>query len=407
MPTAPEETPIDTLARLTALGDSGEFISVSACAEVHVYLLEGRVAWATSSLARNAFSRRLVEHHGVSADTLKEVLAECQRARLRFGETLVGWGIATVDQVRDALAAQITDALATLAEERSARTLFLPRRMEYSLELTFGFAEVVGSPPAPPPARDLSGLVDELARSLPESPLWVQAVMGGTCGASFRTPSAPDARGTVLELAAVLAADGARSLTVRTVAGAVLGQSLGDGGDSVWCGLRSDAKLGLAAAMLAGLAGRERCAPPAAADATPGVEQSASPGPLRSFEPLRALLGGVDDLLGIFAVRAADGASGWALRPRLDLDGELARIRRYAPLLDRSFAPVLDRRGADADERGALRVESGGLAMLGTAAAPGTTVSTWIVLGEGASPGLGWALLQSVARHANELVVRG
>jgi hypothetical protein len=136
------ELPLAMLERLAAEGQSGELIATTQNFEIHVLLHEGRIAWATNSSSRFAFTRRLVDKYGVDKDTLREVVLECQRTRARLGEALLAWNVATREQIQDALKSQISETLTQLGELRDSRALFLPRSAAYSADLTFTLTDV-------------------------------------------------------------------------------------------------------------------------------------------------------------------------------------------------------------------------------------------------------------------------
>ena len=102
--------PFRALIELVEQSASGEFVCVAKSAEMHVFLQNGRVAWATDSSAPFAFSRWLLEHTGLTKEVFQEVLESCRRDRLPLGETLVEWRVATREEIKSALRFQIRGA---------------------------------------------------------------------------------------------------------------------------------------------------------------------------------------------------------------------------------------------------------------------------------------------------------
>lgn len=139
-------SPISRLQHLASTGSTGEFIAAANGARVHVYLQEGRVAWATTNTERLLFKRVLLETTRLSAAKVEEVSEQCDRDRRPLGETLVMSRLATTTQVRTALRVQIETALETLRQATQVETLFLPRRRTctYEPRLTFG-SEILSS----------------------------------------------------------------------------------------------------------------------------------------------------------------------------------------------------------------------------------------------------------------------
>lgn len=139
------EDPMKMLQDLSAKGARGEFVVVAANLEVHVHLHDGRVAWATSSRVRMAFTRWLMERFDVDADVIQVIVDECRQNGRNVGETLVERGICTREQVRAALMRQMRTALSTLEATRDAQAVFLPRKANYSANLLFDLDEILAS----------------------------------------------------------------------------------------------------------------------------------------------------------------------------------------------------------------------------------------------------------------------
>jgi hypothetical protein len=164
---APALSAIQSLASRAA---TGELICASSDLEVHVYLQRGRIAWATSSKAELAFSRDLLRRTGVDKETFREIIEDCRKSRRPLGETLVAWGLATREDVRESLRLQMQHALSTLEGRDDVATIFLERGERYTsydTELTFEIGDVLPEPrarrsSAPP------NLIDHVLGVLPD-----------------------------------------------------------------------------------------------------------------------------------------------------------------------------------------------------------------------------------------------
>jgi hypothetical protein len=133
------------LADLAARGANGELVCSTAGGEIHVFLQRGRIAWASSTSQRRAFTEHLKRITGVDDELLDAVVVECSRTRRPIGEGLIAWKVATAEQVRASLHHQIRMALASAAREPRAGTLFLERAhyCRYDSALTFALDDVL------------------------------------------------------------------------------------------------------------------------------------------------------------------------------------------------------------------------------------------------------------------------
>lgn len=139
--------PFEQLRALAARGVTGELIACDQIVEVHVFLHRGRVAWGTSNRNSKVLNDYLIAVAGLDEDALDEVSADCRRTGARFGETVVAWGLASVEQVGRALRAEISDALAGLTELVGAPVVFLPREEEFDERWTFEVDDVLAGVP--------------------------------------------------------------------------------------------------------------------------------------------------------------------------------------------------------------------------------------------------------------------
>ena len=134
---------VATLKDLVEMGADGEFIARAQEWEIHIHLQEGKVAWATSSTSKYAFTRHLNEHFGIDSEAIRTVVEECRKTRRPVGETLIEWGVATEDQIRTSLKAQIAQAMSALCQGTDTETIFLARESTYAQPLVFDLEELL------------------------------------------------------------------------------------------------------------------------------------------------------------------------------------------------------------------------------------------------------------------------
>jgi len=392
------DTPWRAIQRLAAAGSTGELIVASDAIEIHVYLLDGRLAWATSSTAHNEFLRRLVEDHGIANDVLRDVIEECRRTRGRLGETLIAWGVATADQIRDALRCQVEEALAATTAHPRARCLFLPRRLEYALELTFRLSELrMRDAEAVPGSSDAAqAMVAAVLEGVPEA-LWVEVVeRGKVVACAVRGALRPTA--AIEELQNLAAEHSLEALTLRSTAnGAVLGQRVPGSSGSVWCAVGGGAKLGVTSAVLAAAVGAQTLGTLTEPDDEPWCER-ADPGLSLMPSVFSSATRTSDEMVAGFMLADRGGPAGvW--RGAVGLDEHAVWARRLAPALGAAIRDTFSVAvGSLLYDHVALRAIAGGNVYYGTLVSNGST-AVWLVLQTWASQGLGWALLQAVARQ--------
>ncbi|MBX3184132.1 MAG: hypothetical protein KIT72_01305 [Polyangiaceae bacterium] len=145
--------PLDDLNEVICSKRTGEFIFASGAVEIHVYLQNGRIAWATDSQRPLEFMRRLMQRENLDADSVRQVVDSCRRDRLPLGETLIAWGLCSLESVRDALHEQLSLSLVALSRQRAGSTLFLerPQFRSYDERLTFEVSALLKSLTEPPP----------------------------------------------------------------------------------------------------------------------------------------------------------------------------------------------------------------------------------------------------------------
>lgn len=382
---------------------SGELVVASDAVEIHIYLLEGRVAWGVSSASGNEFLRRLIEHHGIASGGLREVIDECRRTRARLGETLIARGFATEAQVRDALRSQITEALLATIAHPGAHCLFLSRRLDYARELTFELDELAieaGAAAASSRPDVAQALATTVLDGVPGA-VWSEVVERGAVSAlAVRGLVRPSE--AVRRLQRLLDATGIHALTLRSPAhGAVVGQRRPGREGSLWCAIGAGTKLGVASAVLAGAVGEVESAAPAE-ELGDSWQEIVDPGAPLVPSVFAGAIHVADDLIAGFALGTRGGPTGvW--RGRVTLDAHAAWGRRLLPALEVAPDDLFSRpAGTLLYDLVALRAIAGGAAYYGTLV-PNRTLGVWIVLRASASQSLGWALLQSLARQVGEI----
>lgn len=134
------------LHELARQGATGEFVSTGGAGQAHVYLQSGRIAWASDSTHRHAFTEHLKSHAHIDDEAIEAVVAECRRTNHPIGEALVQWHLATSEQVHAALRHQITLALELAAGNGDAHTAFVERSQfgKYDASLTYNVSELLG-----------------------------------------------------------------------------------------------------------------------------------------------------------------------------------------------------------------------------------------------------------------------
>jgi hypothetical protein len=144
--TAGATPPALTLLRVHAdQGLTGELLLQGQGGFVRVYLQRGRVAWASDSRHRHGFTTNLKALARIDDGAVEAVVDGCRRTRRPIGEALASSGLATHEQVREALRSQIATALALATTEPRPRASFVgrPEYASYDPYLTFAVAELL------------------------------------------------------------------------------------------------------------------------------------------------------------------------------------------------------------------------------------------------------------------------
>jgi hypothetical protein len=145
MSLTPAGAPLPTLCEVCEQKRTGEFIVATGAREMHVFVREGAVAWATDSAEPASFSRMVKRACGIDDASLEEILQECRRSRIPLGETMVSLGLATEQQVHSALETQSRAVVRAIAALEQASFMFLerPAYLAYRADLTFDLTELL------------------------------------------------------------------------------------------------------------------------------------------------------------------------------------------------------------------------------------------------------------------------
>ncbi|MBX3271221.1 MAG: hypothetical protein KF729_13220 [Sandaracinaceae bacterium] len=402
-----------TLERLARDAATGELVCAAPGAEVHVHLQSGRVAWATSSAARFAFGKYVLERCDLDAHALRELVNECRRDGKPLGETLIAWGVATPDAIRAALREQILDALDTLRSAGPAQTVFLQRGAgyrSYNPAFTFALEELVErrrrpraseprlprAPSRPPPPGGLAARLVELAAEEPEI-RWIEHHRDGALmcrvpdGAPFGDLATP---------ARALFAEDVEYAVVRGPAQTLIGVATPDGGGSVFCGVDPEVVLGAMVTVL-----RERLVPERAPRARSGGAPTGAVHVAADRGIARVVL---DEVLertpAVWGVALVDreGRARWLARrdavagPALE-----ARVTPFSSFLRAARALTV---GAGADvalPRASMAAASSSGWLFGGELLDETGRDLWLLVDPTTGQGLGWAILEALLRRTS------
>ncbi|MFW6067284.1 MAG: DUF4388 domain-containing protein [Myxococcota bacterium] len=405
----PQHT-LSTLRQLVDDGASGELVAAGDELEVHIHVYRGRIAWATSTARPSTLVSHLLEHCDMDRDALREVVDECRKTRKRFGETLVEWGVARPEQVREALGAQIREAIESLRSATSLRTLFLPRSSTYSEELTFELPEVVpeGSeaeaPPVDAAAPHLLQVGQMVKQSVPEAQ-WIRIMGPDTTIFASGASQGEQAQRFLSTTSQALRSSGARACTLRCNRGCIVGRAAATTWDAawVWCGIPAVANLGLTKAVLSGLVNRESLRPPP--HLSPEWQAYPQDGALEPFEVLRPAMDKSDELVSALVFGPEQGEL--AIIHRLGFDpGQLAdQVSKLVGPMRSSLATFFPASNPEESWRvphTSLHLESEYFDHFSTSLTEGHGPYLWLVMQRSASSGFGWALLTTLARQLSE-----
>ncbi len=405
--------PLADLVEVARQKGTGEFICATASVEIHAYLQGGRLAWGTVSTHPLEFGRYLREHARIDDQTYQQVMEECRRSKLPFGETLVAWKLVTQDILRAALCQQVRLAISALADLPSARTMFLPRQhyTRYNPELTFPVAELLPELPgeadalsASPPAAgaDRTCFARQIYETI-EGAAWVELLEGGRV-----VEGAPSVRPEPRVPAALppsTLSDDADFVALRHARGSLVGVNLAGGGRSLWCQLEADSTFGAAAAKLCTL-GQD----PAAQPSSPAAPRSDAPGweigdtAGIAAEEMRSFLGRASELRAMVLLSPQREPEVGVARGVLDAERTLDLVRRRARAFE---APALAGEAAASGSASdplpslgfrALVTGERQLWCFGAELGGAHAHTLWMVTDRYLAQGLGWALLAALGR---------
>jgi hypothetical protein len=401
---------MDRLLSLAAASESGEFVCASSAGEIHVYLQEGRIAWATDSRHPLAFAAQLQDTAGIDAETFRRVVEECRRERLPLGETLIQWGLTTLDGVRKALSHQIGQALSLLSSVEDAQDLFLERRYgRYAPSLTFEVHEILGESVSGDESPALSSRVPsplsvrpDFARQLRSSVEGLSWVEVFESDVVVDTDPKSQATRTPVDLVRTTLLDGADFAAIRSTRSSVVGFSLSRQ-RSVWCRISADSTFGAVVSSIWSVAGaserRLEPAPPRS-DIQWAVGSENAP----CTVAIRSFMGRAHELLGA-VVLGGDGNEqplAGCGRKAIELEHCLETARRRRGSLALAVLPVGDDTERKLDSIGfTLKTMVSGeprLWCLGAELQSAAGDTLWLFLDRRSSQGLGWAYLASLTR---------
>lgn len=368
---------------------SGELIVASDTLEAHVFLQDGRIAWAYSNGTRGLFLRELQAKAQIEEEELREVMDECRRERRHVAETLITWGLASERDVRHALWVQIGTTLESVFQTPGVEAIFLRRASEnYSRELTFSLGEFdrkrFSSTPPPPEDAELLQMEESLQNQLQQtvpSMLWGRLLRRGSHSKS----------GGALNLVNVALSElNASECAYRDTGGWLYAHQHPEG--YFFCGLPANSPLSKARkALLAQL-------PP------PAVAHELSLGKIHTLQndgpylaALRALFDQVPLLAGVY-VLSREG------RTLLEREGAPASFRQDAEKaslllqmdLSRIVQPNPTRHPAGASVSPGLRLTLPEYQLLGATLDDGTQV--WLAFCPTVLERMGWGLLTNTLR---------
>jgi hypothetical protein len=414
----PRHSALAELARHVERDASGEFISASASAEVHVFLQHGRVAWAVEASRPLSFVSALRERCGLSDADLRTAFDESRRERVPLGETLARWSLASWEDIRWSLEKQLVSALGALAKSQPGQSMFLDRSRfgEYDERLTFSFESLVMQLGAqsnellesgrftralftrPPSAAT----PDESSPALAAAEVLV-SVRGAERVEVLRDGHTIDSAGRVLvdreRCLRLLQAldDGASLVAAHSTANALVGAHITGSRDQVWLYLGSSVTLGSALLPLTGkIVSAEGSLPQAAALAHTDSEWAIGDEPFDEADSLFAH----SEVLAVFVadehgeMRLGRGRGSLDLHEAVDLAERRCRLFASAAVMELDHdAPSM----APIGYRVATR-EASYWCLGGAIGGSRERRSVWVIIHPSAGLAIGWACLAALAR---------
>lgn len=416
-----DERPLDTLRSIAERRGTGELICASASAEVHVFLQHGRVAWATDSQHPFAFTRYLQKIADIDPDSFRDILDSCRREKRPLGETLVSWGVASWEDVRQALRHQIELAIDVLRGGGPAQTVFLDRTeqfAQYDSELTFeieGLLPNVAAFPARTPPREeygpASALPAQYARRLFDSVegiVWAELLEGKAVIDSAPEPPMAEARAPCggrfdEEILKRTVLDGTELVAIRAPEGTLAGVALSPP-RSLWCRLTPDATVGAAVSELSAYRATDRACADSETSSERGTPWAIGANETIAMNALRDFLSRAPETLAALITELGDGPWSCGLGSALPAEYALDLVRRRVHAL---AVPTLfeDRRSpesvsADVGFRfRTILTRERRVWCFGAEIGTRRRRILWLLLDRRSSQGLGWAYLTSLSRQ--------
>ncbi|MFO0561987.1 MAG: hypothetical protein U0269_28500 [Polyangiales bacterium] len=392
---------IEALSQLATRGASGEFICRTAARETHVFLLKGRVAWAFDNHARSVFWKSLSASASVDQATQRAVIEECRRTGRSVADTIVEWGVATREQVFDALDEQVRASLEPMRAEPSAQHIFLERRQFAEREapwtldlLSFGLGQSSRSgrwalrSSVPPPRSEANEASEASETNAASAVRWdIPGVERVVESDGVRSSSA---RIAGLARVAPLLDSSTDLVVAKTSERWIIGAD--NGGTRRWFAVAPAANLGAVFASLVqrGLVERTRAAPPTDTRAT---SSALAPRAAQRYASQLGVVARYAEVRAAF-VLAQDGALLDVLdRSSTNHSESVARAARVCTLLDDAAQPQ-----DAAVILSAIAIRSDVLLLGARVGAE----SAWIVVGPDATLGVAWTMLGSLLRKMRE-----
>ena len=406
-----DDRPLDQLRQLATKRVSGEFICATSSFEIHVYIQAGRIAWATDSGHPFAFASHIQERAEIDYEAFRQLVEECRREKLPLGETIVEWGLASWEVVRESLAYQIGQAILLLASVGAAQTVFLERvYAQYNDLLTFSLEDFLceKSPggdeasrlPSPPQRLvDRAGLAHRLRLTI-EGLAWVEVLDGEEI-----LESDPESKASrvSLELLRSTLLDGADFAALRSALGSIVGLSFFQPRRSLWCRLDADSTFGSVISAISSMVmvadkNADRVTPRRDVIAWSLGDSSACCGEIDSF------MHRAEEVLGVVILSRDPAAEPVIARGCRDIEPErcLTIARRRATSLMQWRLPVSDVSNKRLDSIGfylrTMVTSEARLWCFGAEISPETGRTLWLFIDRRNSQGLGWAYLSALTR---------
>jgi hypothetical protein len=413
-----EVLPLERITQLAGGNVSGELICASDAVEVHVYFQHGRIAWATDSTKPLAFTGHLLKSAGIDVEIFREILESCRREKRPLGQTLISWGVATHEEVRDSLRHQINLAMKQLESIGPIDMLFLNRPSQfasYDVQLTFTVDEVLprGQVTPRPQRRSSSRLaavrvdapppsVATRLRASLDSVAWVEVLEGTNLVESVPGPlatsriPAPLLQGTTLDGAEVVAL----RMSTTTLAGVALSPT-----KSMWCLATAGVTVGEVVATLGTFTTNDIAPVSASALAPVGPRWSFGDGDEAAFATLSALIEQGPEVHAIFVTEPVRPSATFGVgRTSIPPEQLVAIVERRAhalalgDVLDEAQASTNDVDGEVSTRRSMTTEATCCLFAVEIVTSPSIRRFVWLALDRRCSKGIGWGYLTSLSR---------